>query len=195
MMRGAWLVALVMAVSPGAALAQAAAASPAVVSEPDPARLALARQLLDQMMPPATREAMMQSMLTPMQTNMRQGLEQSPVFQKALATEPKARAIFNAFLDKQQQRTTATLHQSLPDMMNAMARAYARRFDAAQLGDLKRFFATPTGQAYMQASSSIMADPDIAAWQRKLMSEAMIHMQEDIAAMAKDIQATQQDKK
>ncbi len=40
-----------------------------------------------------------------------------------------------------------------------------------------------------------MADPDIAAWQRKLMSQAMSSMQDDIATMAKDIEATQQDKK
>ena len=196
MMRGLALLALTATAMPGVAMAQTAAPARApVVAEPDAARLALARQLLDQMMPPATRQSMIQAMLTPMQANMRQGLEQSPGFQQALTKNPKARAIFDRFLDKQQARTNATLTEALPGMVDAMARAYARRFDAGQLGDLQRFFATPTGQAYMKASFTIMADPDIAAWQRKLMGEAMTHMQDDIATMAKDIDATQQDKK
>jgi hypothetical protein len=176
------------------ALAQATAPVVAI-AEPDAARLASARQLLDQIMPPATREGMIQSMLTPMQANMRHGLEQSEGLQKALRRDPKAKAAFDRFLDKQEARTSAVLRESLPGMIEAMARAYARRFDVAQLDDIKRFFATPTGQAYMKTSFSIMADPDIAAWQRKLMSRAMTQMQDDIAAMAKDIEATQQDKK
>jgi hypothetical protein len=191
-MRSALLIALTATLTPSVAFAQAA---PAVVAaEPDAARLASARQLLDQIMPPATREAMIQSMLTPMQANMRQGIMQSPGMQKALGNL-KAKAVFDRFLAKQDARTGTMLRESLPGMVDAMSRAYARRFDVAQLDDLKRFFATPSGQAYVANSFSIMADPDIAAWQRKLMSQAMTNMQDDIAAMAKDIEATQQDKK
>lgn len=196
MRRNASLIALVAMLTPGVAFAQAApVATPvAAVAEPDAARLASARQLLDQIMPPATREAMIQSMLTPMQANMRQGIMQSDGMQKMLG-DPKAKAAFDQFLAKQDARTGTMLRESLPGMVDAMSRAYARRFDVAQLDDLKRFFTTPTGQAYVANSFSIMADPDIAAWQRKLMSQAMTHMQDDIAAMVKDIEATQQDKK
>ena len=196
-MRIAALVALAAAlVTPGAAMAQMVApASPAVTAEPDAARLALARQLLDEMMPPATRASMMQSMLTPMQANIRHGFEQSPSFQQTISKDPQARAIFDRFLKVQEERTGALLRQEMPGMVEAMSRAYARRFDTRQLEELKRFFATPTGHAYMNVSFSIMSDPDIAAWQRKLMSAAMTSTQEDIATMAKDIAATQQDKK
>jgi hypothetical protein len=194
-MRGlASLAALAVALAPGVALAQTAAPMTAV-AEPDAARLALARQVIDQIMPPATREAMLQSMLTPLQANIRQGLEQSPSFQRTIQQNPKAKAIFDQFLAKQQARSQGQLRENLPGLVDAMTRAYARRFDVGQLEELKRFFATPTGQAYTQASISIMADPDIAAWQRKLMSQAMSSMQDDIATMAKDIEATQQDKK
>ncbi len=68
-----------------------------MVAEPDAARLALARQVIDQIMPPATREAMIQSMLTPLQANIRQGLEQSPSFQRTIQQNPKAKAIFDQF--------------------------------------------------------------------------------------------------
>ncbi len=42
-------------------------------------------------------------------------------------------------------------------------RAYVRPFDLAQLGDLNRFFATQTGQAYAAQSLTIMTDPDVVA--------------------------------
>lgn len=187
------LVAFAAILTPGVVLAQTAAPA-SLVAEPDAARLASARQLLDQIMPPATREAMIQSMITPMQANMRKGIMQSEGMQKSLG-DPKVKAAFDQFLAKQDERTGTMLRESLPGMVDAMSRAYARRFDVTQLDDMKRFFATPTGQAYIANSFSIMADPDIAAWQRKLMSQAMTHMQEDVAAMAKSIDAIQQDKK
>src|SRR3546814_2191675 len=42
-----------------------------------------------------------------------------------------------------------------------MAKAYARKFTADQLGELNGFFATPTGQAYASEWMAAQADPEV----------------------------------
>jgi Uncharacterized protein conserved in bacteria (DUF2059) len=46
-------------------------------------------------------------------------------------------------------------------MREGIARAYARKFSAAQLGEINAFFATPSGQAYAAESFAIQADPEV----------------------------------
>ena len=113
--------------------------------------------------------------------NMRRGLSDNPRFAEAIGSDPKVRALFDEFMTRQMARTTDTLRASLPGMVDAMARAYARRFDVAQMAEVRRFFETPTGRAYMQASTTIMADPDIARWQRDMMARTMGDVQGDVA--------------
>ena len=48
-----------------------------------------------------------------------------------------------------------------PPMREGIARAYARKFSAAQLGEINMFFATPSGQAYAAESFAIQADPEV----------------------------------
>jgi hypothetical protein len=43
---------------------------------------------------------------------------------------------------------TTMMTQFEPDMRAGLAEAYARRFSAAQLDEMNRFFATPTGSEY-----------------------------------------------
>ena len=174
------------------ATAQTAAPAATTGGPVDPARLAAARELIDVLMPPATREQLITGMMTPMLANMRRGMEAAPAFAEMNA-DPKFRAAFDQFMAKQEARTTAMLREALPGMVPAMAKAYARRFDVAQMRELRQFFETPTGRAYMQASYTIMADPDIQAWQRDLMTRSMARIQADVAAFAE--QATKADGK
>ena len=171
------------------AVAQAPSAIPPAAAAPDtpvnPGRLVAARALIDVLMPPATRDAMVQGMMAPMLDNLRRGLSDNPQFTDAIGSDPKVRALFDEFMAKQMARTTATLRTSLPGMVDAMARAYARRFDVAQLAEVRRFFETPTGRAYMQASTTIMADPDIARWQREMMARSIGDIQGDVADFAR----------
>lgn len=183
---------LALTTTPVAVSAQAAQDQAA----PDPARLDAARAVVEQIFPPAARERMIHGMLAPMMANVRQGLAQTPQFAHAMEADPRAKAIFERYLDKQMTRSMDVLQKELPGMVEAMSRAYARRFDVKQLGELSAFFATPTGRAYIGQSMTIMSDPDIAAWQRKLMTETMSYVQEDVAAMAKEIATLEpQDKK
>ena len=180
------------AVAPSAAHAQAPAAA---VAAPDPARLAAARELIDVLMPPESRARMIEGMIAPMLGNLQQGIAQSPMFSSAMAQDPQMQTQFAAFMDRQQTRTMTLMRDGLPSMVDAMARAYARRFDVAQCRDIKAFFATPSGRAYMQQSLTIMADPDVAAWQRSMMESSMAHMQADVAEFAKQAATPEQKKK
>ena len=192
-MRQGFLSAVLLAgaMLPSAAHAQA---SPVAVTAPDPARLAAARELIDVLMPPESRERMIESMIAPMLGNLQQGMAQSPMFSSAMADHPEMQTRFATFLERQQARTMTLMRDGLPSMVEAMARAYARRFDVAQCRDIKAFFATPSGRAYMQQSLTIMADPDVAAWQRSMMQFSMAHMQADVAEFAKQV-ATPEEKK
>ena len=46
-------------------------------------------------------------------------------------------------------------------MREGIARAYARKFSASQLGEINAFFATPSGAAYAAESFAIQADPEV----------------------------------
>lgn len=48
-----------------------------------------------------------------------------------------------------------------PPMREGIARAYARKFSAAQLGEINSFFATPSGAAFAAESFAIQADPEV----------------------------------
>jgi len=193
-MRHAFLGAALLAgaIMPSAAQAQA---TPGAVAAPDPARLAAARELIDVLMPPASRAQMIEAMIAPMLGNLQQGMAQSPMFSSAMADHPEMQTRFATFLARQQARTMTLMRDGLPGMVEAMARAYARRFDVAQCRDIKAFFATPSGRAYMQQSLTIMSDPDVAAWQRTMMQSSMANMQADVAEFAKQAAMPEEKKK
>jgi len=48
-----------------------------------------------------------------------------------------------------------------PLYREGLSKAYAARFDEAQLADIGAFFATPTGRAYAGESMKLMADPQV----------------------------------
>ena len=48
-----------------------------------------------------------------------------------------------------------------PRMREGLARAMARRFDAQQLADINRFFATPSGPAFAGQYMQLWVDPDM----------------------------------
>lgn len=60
-----------------------------------------------------------------------------------------------------------------PALREGMARAYARKFSAAQLKDLNAFFKTPTGKLYASESFVIMADPEVMAASMQAMPAMM----------------------
>ncbi|GAA0331457.1 hypothetical protein GCM10009087_47040 [Sphingomonas oligophenolica] len=176
-----------LAVLPVVATAQAAA--PVAVAPVDPERLAAARALMDQIMPPATRNQMMSAMTQSMMGQMVQALRTDPTLAAVLEKDPRARALFEHFMQRQQEQSTQQLLANLPGMFDAMARAYARRFTLAQLHDMATFFATPTGQVYLAQAPTIMSDPDVAAWMGDVMRSSMQRMPAEMAKLMADLKA------
>jgi hypothetical protein len=171
-----------------------AAPTPAAAETLDPAKLAAARALIDIVMPPQTRDGMIDAMLKPMMANVSQAALSNPMFAKEIGDDPKLRAVFDRFLARQTDTMLARLRAGLPGMFAAMERAYSRRFTVQQMADAQAFFTTPSGRAYMREGMSIMADPDVQAWQRSLMQGSMGNMQGEIAALLAELEAAEKSK-
>jgi hypothetical protein len=92
-------------------------------------------------------------------------------------------------MERQQAFQTKQLTDNLPGMLDAMARAYARRFTLSQLTDIATFFGTPSGQVYLAQAPTIMSDPDVAAWMGALMKNSMQQMPERMAELMADLKA------
>lgn len=167
-----------------------APAQPAYV-EPEPDRIEAARELLEILMPSEQREAMLAAMIEPLMANIQAGLLQSPTLETAFANTPGAETLFLEFMATQRAREMELATTSLPGMMEAMARAYARRFTRREMRNIGDFFESDAGQAYLLQSNTIMADPDIAAWQRQTMAQSMQQMQADIPELMARISALQ----
>ena len=179
------------ATTPAAVSAQA---GPAVAAAPadaaiEPARLDAARKLMDEIMPPATREQMMTSVMQSMMGAIIQSMRQNPDFARTISAEPKAAAVFDAFIKRQQTLATQDLVTNLPGMIDAMAHAYARRFTMDQLHDLSVFFATPTGQTYVVAAPTVMSDPDVGQWMTGTMRRSQERLPTELAKLAADLKA------
>jgi hypothetical protein len=181
-----------LATAPTTAFAQTMAfaqPAPQPVAAVDPARLAAANALMDQIMPPATRNQMISSMMASMNQMMLQAFRQNPELSAAIEKEPDAGAVFERFMQRQQAFQTEQLTMNLPGMLDAMAHAYARRFSLSELHDIATFFATPSGQAYLVQAPTIMSDPDVTAWMGTLMKSSMQKMPNQIAELLADLKA------
>ena len=166
--------------------------APIVVRETeaiDPVRVATARTLLDVIMPPTKRDGMIDGMLKGMMANLSQLMVNSPKLKAAYEGDSRAGTIFQRYFVRQQQSSVAMLKENFPGMVDAMARAYARRFTTAQMGELRAFFETPTGRLYIDQAATIASDPDVANWQRDLMAKSMVRIPADVDAMMAEIKA------
>ncbi len=187
---GGGVIALALLFAPttaiGATPAQVAAASVAV---PEADRLAAARRVVDAVFPAAQREQMVASMVASTNAMVEQGLARQPELAKLIEREPRARPILDRFVKKQQARSVQRLQAGIPGMIEAMGRAYARRFTVTQLGEMQAFFETPTGRVYVMQSATIMADPDITAWQSRLMADTIASIGPDTQELVQELTA------
>lgn len=155
----------------------------------EPARLEAAKSLLETMMPPARRGAMIDQLVAVSNANITRGLSSNAAFAKALNDDPRAAPIFQRFLANQQAELRTLLYANMPEMMVAMQRAYARRFSVSEMAEIRTFFTSPAGQAYMDRGAKIMTDPDVSTWQQKMISQQMAKMPEATRALAAEIMA------
>lgn len=161
-------------------------AVPQTVPAPEQARLAAAKTVIDQVLPPTERDRMVEAMIEPMNASIVQAMTSSPELTGVFEKDPAFKAKFMAFIAEEQRRSTVLLKANMPAFADAMAKAYARRFTVAQLDEIAVFFATPTGSAYVAQSMTLMSDPDVQAAQAMMMTQAMSGMQTRIADFVRD---------
>ena len=138
----------------------APSASPPVpaLPAPDPARLALGRQIVAIMSPPEKREAIMTSMLDSMLAQFRAGTRMPPGFE-----DPGLKQIMDLAFASLPGRVMPIIRAHLPAMQESVARSYAREFSTGELNDIIGFAKTPAGQRWFQRSPAVMSSPDVGA--------------------------------
>jgi hypothetical protein len=149
------------------AAAAAAPQSPVTVVVPspaDPARLAEAHAIMDVMFPPDRRQAMLDEL-------------QSDIFAQMMPKgadwmqDPGVKQIVDEFIADAKAKQRVVFAKHLPDQIDAMASAYARRFSLAELKDISAFAHSPSGRHYLSESMAIVGDPDVARVNSALVAD------------------------
>ncbi|RYY27358.1 MAG: DUF2059 domain-containing protein [Sphingomonadales bacterium] len=170
-------------------MAQAQTSPNAAPADVDPARLAAARLLIARIMPPDQVDKMMESITGSSMASLREAFAQDPSMAKMREDNPKAAMAMDRMLERQHRRGLDLVKAGMPGMTEAMARAYARRFTLPQMADLTAFFATPSGQVYLQQAPTVMADPDVSAWMTGLMRQTMEDLPAEMAKLTAELEA------
>ena len=190
--------ALTPTAAPAAALAASPAPAPEAAAAIEPARLEAARLTVDYIFPTGTYARLMEKTMGQMMDQMFDSVGKLPLRELAAigkvspdqlktlgdATLSEIMTIYDPHYQQRTQLTmramttemTGLMTQFEPAMRDGLARAYARRFTAAQLAELNRFFATPTGTAYAADSMAIFMDPEVVAKMAELMPAIMKQM-------------------
>jgi len=175
--------------------------------EPDPARLALARDATMTMFPRGTYAQAMNGFID---RTVEHALSMSEadfadftpgakkVAGKAPSTEPlrvvmsRKDPSFDAKVAAVKAFVQTTIVKmgdvAEPKFREGMARALARKFDARQLGEIRGFLATPTGAAYGRAMIGLWFEPDVMRGTFEAMPELM-RMMPDIAKSGQALDA------
>lgn len=166
-------------------------------ADPEPARLALARTTMDGFMPAGSYGRMM-NVLTDNAMNHVYGrlmgmtgtelsnavglpLSSGPnagltLLEQASKGDPMFDARIKAYVAAFKDETRMSMAIIEPKMREGMARAMARRFNALQLAELNRFFATETGRAFGQDMMLLWIDGDVFRGMFAAMPELMRSM-------------------
>ncbi len=149
----------------------------------EPARLTLAQQSMGALIPAGSLEKMIDNLYGKMfktimaelggqsdlMLSIKTGVESDKIATLDEATKTKIADIFDPHRKEREDQITKVLKplisEALTDlerpMRDGMAKAYARKFSAAQLADLNSFLATPTGRLYASEWMALQADPEV----------------------------------
>lgn len=168
-------------------VADAPAPTAPVANNPAPERLAAATRLMEATYPVGERDAYFEQLARPLMDNLVQGVTADPEFQTELEQTAGAKPLFDRFVADVKQLSIDSMRETMPETMTAMTKAYARIFSVEELDGMTRFFATPTGRAYLARLPDVMRDPDVAAAQQKSITtsnaKAMARVQQFVLDM------------
>ena len=155
-------------------VADAPAPTAPVANNPAPERLAAATRLMEATYPVGERDAYFEQLARPLMDNLVQGVTADPEFQTELEQTAGAKPLFDRFVADVKQLSIDSMRETMPETMTAMTKAYARLFSVEELDGMTRFFATPTGRAYLARLPDVMRDPEVAAAQQKSMTASNV---------------------
>ena len=132
----------------------------------EPARLVVARQIVDIAYPPEEREAMFMATVDQMEAQMLQSLS-------GQIKEDGAIDIIRDFQKEARADQERILRSHIPNLMDGWTRAYADIFSAKELSDILAFLKTETGRTFMMRNAAIMSNPHFAQANQAFMDESM----------------------
>lgn len=191
-----WIILAALAATP--ALAQSDSAAPPSTAPITPNHLATAQATVDHVWPigtyarmmDGTMDQMMDAMMASM-FEMRMGdvvgdtAEGEPLDaatrnqtmrQVMLKSDPHFEERFRIMNRVMSNELVPVATRLEPYVREGLTRAYARRFSTAQLADLNRFFATPSGSAYAADSMMLFFSPEVIALMAKMGPELVKQM-------------------
>ena len=193
-------VMMALALAPLPAVAQTTAAAPT-----DATAVASAKRIAGALLPDGTYRKMMSGTFDKMMSGMVDQMGNLPMREIIIAAGVKeedvpkfspdamkqvmeiADPVFRQRLDLGMKAMMGSMVDMMskyePAVRDGLAEAYARRFTPSQLGDLERFFTTPTGSAYAAQSMLIYTDPAVMDRMMAMMPEMMKEMPKMVGAM------------
>ena len=149
----------------------------------EPARLTLAQTTMTSLIPAGSLEKMMDNLYGKMfktlmgefggqsdlMLSIKTGVESEKIGALDEATKAKVADMFDPHRKEREDQITKVIKPLIsevlsdmePPMRAGLAKAYARKFTAAQLTDLNGFLATPTGTLYANEWMALQADPEV----------------------------------
>jgi len=149
----------------------------------EPARLALAQRTMGALIPAGSLEKMIDNLYGKMfktimgefggqsdlMLSIQTGVESEQIAKLDEATKGKVADMFDPHRKEREDQITKVIKPLIsevlgdmePPMREGLAKAYARKFTAAQLADLNGFLATPTGTLYANEWMALQADPEV----------------------------------
>ncbi len=149
----------------------------------EPARLTLAQQTMNALIPAGSLEKMIDNLYGKMfktimgefggqsdlLLSIKTGVESEQIAALDEATKGKVADMFDPHRKEREDQITNVIKPLIsevlgdmePPMREGLAKAYARKFTAAQLTDLNGFLATPTGALYANEWMALQADPEV----------------------------------
>lgn len=198
------LVALVLLAGAPAAAQTAAPTAPPGSS--NATATPLASKIAEQLFPDGTYRKMLGPAMTKMLSDMTDsmmttmplgplltsvGLPEESVTKLDKSTLGEIMAVTDPYYRERMRRGTNAMFSAMlpmfeklePDLRAGLAISLNNRFSAAELGDLKTFFATPTGSSFASQQMMLFMDPAVMGRMQAAMPKIMEAMPTMIAAM------------
>jgi hypothetical protein len=182
----------------------------------EPVRLTLAQRTMDTLIPAGSLEKMIDALYGKMfrtimaeiggqsdlMLSIKTGVESDKIGALDAATKTQIADIFDPYRQEREDQIIGVIKplisEALTDMeapMRAgMAKAYARKFSAAQLTDLNSFLATPTGSVYANEWMALQADPEVMVSVMKALPPLITKFMERGPQIEKDMKKLPKEK-